>query len=368
MNQIRVLHFIPGYNYGGIETTTKNICNYLKNSKVKIEILVEKQEDMSPIEELKDTGCVVHVIEKMNKKHILRYIKQIFNFFRINDSFNIVHSYNIVRTPILFLAAKYTGIQNRIYHASTTLSSTSIFERIIFRVFIYIGTVLASQLLACSEEAGKYFFRNKKTKIIKNGINTKKFLFNVNTRNRMRANLGIKNNDYVIGHIGRFCEAKNHNFIIDLFVEVYKQIPEARLLLIGDGPTKKMIENKIRSAGIDDRVILTGAVSNANDYLQAMDIFVFPSIYEGFGNVAVEAQAAGLKVIASDKVPKSVKITDLVEFLPIDQGINRWVNLLIKSRHHLSRKNMYDEIIRSGFDIERNVLELEEFYIKLASN
>lgn len=367
MQQVKVLHFIPGFRYGGIENTTINLFKNIDSSKVQIDILVESHSGSEHLEKISSLGCKVYKIEKFDPKYPFKYYRSLIDFFKQHKEYQIVHSYNISRTPFLFLAAKKSKIKHRIFHASTTLSSTKILKRVIFRILIKISTLLSTRIFACSEKASRYFFKNKKAVILKNGIETEKFIFNNTIRKRIRNELNIENK-FVIGHVGRFCEAKNHSFILDIFNEICKIDSNTVLLLIGDGPLEKEIVQKISRLNLRDRVILTGAIINVNDYLQAMDIFIFPSLYEGFGNAAIEAQAAGLKVIASDRVPQDVKITDLVEFISLKAPLYTWTDSILKERNNSIRRNTHNEVILSGYDIVENAKFLEKYYLKMALN
>jgi glycosyltransferase involved in cell wall biosynthesis len=364
MNKIRVLQFIPGFKYGGIETITYNLCKYIDKEKVQIDLIIETKEKLDLLEEYKKLGCNIYRIEKFNILNIYNYYKQLNTFF-IGNKYDIIHAYNITRTPILFLVAKKFGIKNRVFHARTNLTSTNFFRRIIYRIFIILGKNLATKRMACSEVAGNYFFGNTKVIVVKNGIESNKFIYNQTTRMEIREKYNLSNN-FIIGHVGRYCDAKNHTFIIDVFKSVSEKRNDAYLMLVGDGPLLTSIKNKVEKLGLTDKVIFVGAKDDVYKYYQAMDILVFPSIYEGFGNVVVEAQASGLRVLASTNVPKSVKVTDLVDFLPLNNSNQEWARELIDKGEKYERRNTHEEIVKSGYDIIKNAAFMENYYIDLA--
>ena len=168
----------------------------------------------------------------------------------------------------------------------------------------------------------------------------------------------------MIGHVGRFMNPKNHTFIIDIFNQFHKDHPNSYLMLVGEGELKTSIQDKVRTLGLEDYVIFTGLRSDVNELLQAMDVFLFPSLYEGLPVSIIEAQAAGLPCLISDKVPIECKKTDLVYQLSLEDSVNIWADK-IHELSHIIRKDTYEEIKQSGFDIVENAKWLENFYIEL---
>lgn len=216
--------------------------------------------------------------------------------------------------------------------------------------------------LACSDLAGKWMYLPKYDyTIINNGIDTEKFVFNKQARDKIRTHLKIENK-FVMGHIGRFSYQKNHDFLIDIFNEVYKKNSNAVLLLLGCGELEKKIREKVHILGLDKAVIFNGTVSNANEFYQAMDCFVLPSHFEGLPVVAVEAQAAGLKFLCSDVVTKEAKITDLLEFMSLTDTAEAWAEKVLSYNNGYERRDMSDEIKKAGFDIEYWAKQLERLY------
>ena len=199
--------------------------------------------------------------------------------------------------------------------------------------------------------------------IMKNAIDINDYLFNILERRKVRTELGIEDN-IVLGNVANFTPAKNHSFLLDVFYRYHKVNKKSKLLLIGDGPNKGNIEKKIEKLGLQEAVILTGVRKDVNRLLQAMDVFVFPSIYEGLPVTMVEAQTAGLPCVISENVPKETDITNLVTRISLDASLSHWV-AAIEDARKIKRKNQSDKIRESGFDIRENVKKLEEFYIKV---
>ena len=195
---------------------------------------------------------------------------------------------------------------------------------------------------------------------MRNAIDTDRFKFNVAARNRIctELNLGDK---FVIGHVGRFSYPKNHEFIVDIFNEVAKTERDAYLLLVGDGELRGAIENKVAGMGLSDKVIFVGSVSNVNDYLSAMDVFLFPSRFEGLGVVGIEAQASGLPVIASTMVPRDVSLTPNVTFLALDAPLEQWAKVVHECKA-FKRTNDSNTAVAKAYGIENSARRLENFY------
>ena len=185
--------------------------------------------------------------------------------------------------------------------------------------------------------------------------------FDPETRRDLRRKLGVEENQLLLGHVGRFNEQKNHPFLIDLFAAAAKKEPKARLLLVGNGEGRAVIEEKVQALGLADKVLFLGVRSDVHRLLQAMDVFVFPSLYEGLPVSLVEAQAAGLPCVISDRVPVESVLTDGVVQLPLGSAEDWAEQVLCAARRE--RKDTYDAICAAGFDIAQNAKWLEEFYL-----
>ena len=204
----------------------------------------------------------------------------------------------------------------------------------------------------------------KKIQIIPNAIDVEKFRYSKEKANKIKKELSINEDIYVFGHIGTFTYPKNHNFIIQQYSELCKKRKNCILLLVGEGPLKKQIENKVRALDIEDRVIFLGQRSDANRLYQAFDIFLLPSLYEGLPVVGVEAQASGLLCILSSAMTKETKVLNSTKFISLDNSSNEWANILLDSYKNYIRKDTTNEISNNGFNIKEEVMKLENEYIK----
>lgn len=189
-------------------------------------------------------------------------------------------------------------------------------------------TINATDLFACSQEAGEYLFKNKKFKVLKNAIDSSRFIADNDKRQVARHELGIENN-FVVGHVGRLHPQKNHTFLLEVFNEIKKLRADAVLILVGSGPLKEEIENKVRSLGLEKDVIFLGNRKDMDYIYQATDVCIFPSLFEGLGIVAIEAQAAGIPVICSDGFPKEACVTPLYKKMELSKSPILWAKAAI---------------------------------------
>lgn len=211
---------------------------------------------------------------------------------------------------------------------------------------------------------GKEALANKNYLKIPNGIDVNKYIFSEKKQENIRKALKI-NNSFIVGHVGRFYEVKNHEFLVKIFKEFLKLVPHAKLLLVGDGPLKNKIMELTEEYNIRDKVIFYGLSKNVPDLLQAMDCFVFPSHYEGLGIAVIEAQAASLPVFCSNNVPLEAKITEKCYFIDLAKDETEWAKFIYENTQNIIRKNNKDKVIKAGYDINTGITQLENFYLNI---
>jgi glycosyltransferase involved in cell wall biosynthesis len=202
--------------------------------------------------------------------------------------------------------------------------------------------------------------------VINNGIDLDRFAFNPYVRNRIRDNLHIKNSEFVIGHVGRFCYQKNQEYIIEILHRLVDKGIDAKAVFIGSGETYDTIKRQADEYDLKNKTIFVGNVNNVNDYMQAFDVFLFPSRFEGLGIVAIEAQASGLPVVVSEKVPNDVLITNKVVRLPLSD-INGWIDHIVEVKNSMTnvlRCSETDSLRNAGYDIVDTIRRIESIYGK----
>lgn len=205
-------------------------------------------------------------------------------------------------------------------------------------------------------------------RVLNNAINTAEYKYDYKKRLQTREKLQLKKDEFVVGHVGRFSPPKNHDFLIDIFYQLKLLHPNSKLLLVGDdrGELANKIKHKVRESGLSDSVIFTGLRKDVTDLMQAMDVFVFPSFYEGMPVTLIEAQASGLPCVISDKVPIECKKTELVQQMSLTSSAAEWAKLLIKKGRETVRQDTSDLIKKAGFDIGDNAKWLQQYYLEKA--
>lgn len=228
----------------------------------------------------------------------------------------------------------------------------------------------ADYMFACSEIAGRWLFgknvdKKNNYRVISNAIDAQRFNYDESKRLEVRKALHIEEK-FVVGHVGRMTEPKNHIFLIKVFSVVCKLRDDARLLLIGDGELRDMIVDEIRKNKIEDKVLILGSKNNTEDYYQAMDVFIFPSLWEGLGIAAIEAQTAGLPCIVSEKIPQEAILDkELVKVMKLSDEPRLWGEAIVNSQID-SRSGRVELIRNAGYDVTQNAIIMQKFYIDVA--
>lgn len=365
---IRVLQVFAQMNRGGAETMIMNLYRNIDRTKVQFDFIVHTNKKCAFDDEIISLGGLIYRVPRYTGKNHFIYKSAWIDFFRQHPEYKILHSHVRSTASIYLKIAKKFGLTT-IAHSHSTSSGNGVLATI-KKILQYPIRYTADYLFACSDEAGKWLFGEKASKknnyrLIKNAIEVEKYIYNEATRNKIRKSLNLENK-FVIGHVGSFTYPKNHKFLIEVFYEVQKQKENAALLLIGDGQLRESIEIQIKKLGIKDKVILTGVVSNVSEYLQAMDIFVFPSLFEGLGIAIIEAQASGLKCLVSDIIPKEAIITDLVISLELKK--DAWKKAILENYFQYNRKNKIDEICQNGYCVSKSSQILMDLYSQMYKN
>lgn len=305
---------------------------------------------------LVETGAVVLHLPSRNQG-LLKFRKSLRHLFE-TKKYDVLwsHKTTLSSCEALEIANEYK-VPLRIIHSHSSSNMGGKLTYILHQINKRRIKKWANEYYACSDTAAQWFFGEDKCKIIKNGIDVEKFRFNSSTRDRIRKRLGI-DDCFVIGHIGRFGIEKNHKKLIDVFYEITKMDSSARLVLCGDGEERSNIEAHIREKELEDRVILLGVIDNVHEVLQAIDIIVMPSLFEGLPFALLEAQAAGLKCIVSDTVSKESDILRWNTFVPLASDDYLWAKTVVGQKLE-DRKKAADTVKSKGFDIHDCVDEIE---------
>lgn len=359
---IRVLQVVTHMNRGGLETMLMNYYRHIDHSQVQFDFLVHRFERADYDDEIESLGGKIYRLPRLNP---LRpsYHKSLDSFFDAHPEYQIVHVHQDCMSSIVLRVAKKYCIPVRIAHSHSSNQD----KDWKYPIKLFYRTQInkyATSLFACGQQSGQWMFCGHPFRIMNNAIDANAYSFSPSTRAYMRAQLGVDGNAYVIGHVGRFSPPKNHNRLLDIFAEIYRRNNHATLLLVGDDKCElgEKIHQKVQNLDLENNVIFTGVRNDVSELLQAMDVFVFPSNYEGLPVTLVEAQAAGLPCYISDRIPSDCILTDLVKTVPLSASPAIWADNILSQR--LARRNTYDEIASADFDISTNARWLQNFYIE----
>lgn len=355
---IRVLHIVTYMGRGGLETMIMNYYRHMDRSRVQFDFLVHRDFEADYEAEILELGGRIYRLPPLNP-FSNSYLSRLDAFFESHPEYRIVHCHLDCMAGIPLKAAKKYGVPVRIAHAhSNNQTKDSKYPlKLIFKRNI---RKYATDLLACSRAAGCWMFCGDDFLVMNNAIDVAKYVFSPESAVEVRRELDIPGDALLVGHVGRIDPPKNHEFLL----RVFAKLPEnARLLLVGDGQLRQTAEKQAHELGVADRVIFTGIRKDVPRLLQAMDVFVFPSLYEGLPVSLIEAQAAGLPCLISDRVPIECKKTDLVRQIPLDAGAEVWAEAALEAAGN-PRTDTSDKIREAGFDIVRNARWLRDFYEK----
>ena len=363
--KIKVLHYIAGFLFGGIESMFLNWYEHIDKEKIEFELLKRTQEDTDELRRFQKMGGVVHTLNKLSARRIFDFRSSVKEFFAKHHDYDILHVHGS-NDPFVFQYAKKYGIKVVILHSHAALVNKKTGYRHLKNLFDLINKSYVDDYFACSKKAGEYRFgienvQNHKVKIINNAIKVKNYVFDQTTRDEYRTQLKIEDK-FVVGHVGRMTFQKNYPFLIDIFYEVWKKNNNTVLLLVGDGPDYPDIKHKVAELGLVGNVIFLGIRTDVTNLLQAMDVFLLPSRWEGLPVTVIEAQATGIKCVVADTITDEAAITPNIQFLPLDKPAALWAERILQYSNGYERKNMEATITAAGYDIETQVKEMEKLY------
>ena len=363
---IRILHIGMSPNPGGVENFVMNIYRNIDRSKIQFDFLLEHNASKIAYEdEIISLGGKIYRSYYRRKELFKKGRKSIKKFFIQHPEITGVHMHANTIHPMfkVLQVAKKMGIKIRILHShnSNYMSKLKIKDKLYEKYARKKLKNVTTNLLACSEDAGKWMFHTNNFKVIKNGIDVNKFRFNQNIRDEIRKELNLSEN-FVVGHVGRMNYQKNPIYLLEIFKKIYEKDNTARLLYVGDGNMREEVEKYINNNSLKGKVILTGAVDNPYRYFCAMDVFCLPSRFEGLGIVLLEAQANGLKCYTTNMVPKETNIIGNVEYISLDETKEKWATEILKEKQE-GRKSEVDNYFKQArYDIKSTVEDIQKIY------
>lgn len=369
MEKMRILHVVSSLDKSaGVMSVIMNYYRHINKNNIQFDFLYFENLENIYKNEIERMGGKVYLCP--NPKNIIAFNKY-FNEFLKNQHtpYTAIHLHEVYLNSIILPIAKKHGIKNRIVHNHATRYSDKKINNLRNKILCIPVKKNANYFMACSKAAGAFLYGEKtlnegKVHVVNNAIDSEKFIYSLPIREKVRNELQIQNK-MVIGHVGRFNDPKNHVFLIRIFAEICKKQKNALLMLIGEGPLKLKIQKLVQKLGLYDQVLFLDIRNDVNQLMQAMDIFVLPSLYEGLPVAGVEAQASGLPCIISDTVTEEIRITDLVIFKSLNQSWEEWADEILNIDYKDKRYDTSKQIIKAGYNIKYEAQKLQEFYIHL---
>lgn len=359
----RLLCIVGGMDAGGAETFLMKVYRALNKSKYQMDFYVTSQEEGFYDKEITLMGGkIYHSIPK--SKGLIKSFNILRNIVKIEKYDCVMRVSQHSLSALDLFAAKVGGAKTLVYRSSNTRTGGNRFNRILHVLLKWLAMSIPTIKIAPSTEAAEFMFGKNCVKkgnatIVKNAISVDNYIFNKEKREKIRKEFTVEDK-FVIGHVGRFHHQKNHSFLIDIFFEICKENSNSVLILVGKGELGDEITDKIKAFGLADKVIFTGVRSDVPYIMMAMDVFIFPSFYEGMPNTVIEAQVTGLPCIISDTITKEVKITDLVTFISLNDTPVQWAKLALTYERDLTRKDVKKDFVYNGYDIETVIKQFEK--------
>lgn len=363
----KILVFGVTENPGGVEAVIMNYYRALDRSKIQFDFLCNT-DVVAYEDEIKSLGGTIYRITARSKDR-KKFREDMDNFFKEHSS-----EYSTIWVNVCSLAnidylkyAKKYGIKYRIIHSHNSQNMDSKLREILHRINKMFISKYATDFWTCGDEAGEWFYSKKIIKsdkylFVNNAINADKYKYNKKVRDEYRKKMNLTDK-IVFGNVGRLHFQKNHTFIIKVFNEFLKEKPNSVLLLIGQGEDEEKIRNQIKELNIEDKVILLGIRKDVEKLMQCMDIFLFPSKFEGLPLVLVEAEAAKLLIFASDVITKKVKFNDRMIYLSLEKDEKYWSKKILSNLDKIeSRESDISDIIKNGFNITDEVNKIAKYF------
>lgn len=379
LHPIRILHVVGGMNRAGVETWLMHILRHINRDRFQMDFLVHTDKPCVYGDEIRALGSkIIPCLSPSNPWLYARNFKQI---LRKHGPYDVVHSHIHHFSGYVLWLAKQAGVPVRIAHSH--IDSSPLEAKAGWRRRLYLAgmkTLInrnATLGLGCSHIANLDLFGHDReadfhSHILYYGIDLTPFQESIDTA-KVRTELDIPADAFVVGHVGRFQEQKNHRFLLEIFAEVAKREPQSYLLLVGEGPLRSSIEQQAFQMGLRNRIIFAGSRPDVYKLmLGAMDVFLFPSLCEGLGLVLIEAQAAGLPCLISDVIPEEADVVHpLIQRLSLLRPANVWSDAGLAAQSKklaIPQCEALDIIAQSDFDIQTSLNKLSDFYTALCSN
>lgn len=368
---IRILHVVGGMNMGGVETWLMHVLRNIDRDRYRMDFLVHTDHPCVYDEEIRALGSAI--IPCLRPANPVLYAYNFLRILRQYGAYDVVHSHVHHFSGFVVWLAQRAGVKTRLVHShsdtSTLRQKKRFFRELYLRYTESLIAKFATAGLACSPKAaidlyGGGWEQDKRWRLLYCGIDLSPFRVPAD-RSVVQKELGIAENAFVLGHVGRFSEVKNHTLLVDIFAEVVRREPQAHLLLVGDGALRKNMEKKVSELGLEAKVCFAGLRSDVPRVMQgAMDVFVFPSLYEGLPIVLIEAQAAGLPCVITESLPVEVEIVaGAIKRMDLASPFDQWATAILDLRKkRLYKQESIATLEKSKFNLTESISNLRNIY------
>lgn len=368
---IRILHSVSNMDRAGIETMLMNYYRHIDRTKIQFDFLCNKSKPGAYDDEIRALGGRIFHSPGLNPLKYPKYLRYMSDLFSEYPEYQIIEAHNGALGVYALYAAKKNNIPVRIFHAHGA-SITKDWKLPIKLLCKSLLKFNMNKQFTCSQAAAECYFGNeivekKDYVFIPNAIDLSSFSYNKNIRNKMREMYGLSDK-HVVGHVGRFMGQKNHTFLLDVFNVIKLKDPNSHLVLVGEGELMNAIKAKATKLGLMDSITFAGVASNVNEWYQAFDVFVLPSIWEGLPVVGVEAQAADLPCIFSSSITKEIDILENTKFIDLTETAEIWADAILTAMNYIDRKNVTNLIAANGYDVSFEARKLQERYLSIAGD
>lgn len=359
----RILHIIPSTALGGTSSFIMNVYRNINRNKIQFDFIAFNRGELH--DEIINMGGRIFYFDLIKKQGLISYIKKLKKIIINEGPFYAVHAHQSYKSGFSLIAAKSVGIEKRIAHTHA-ISPENKWHKLFLPFFKQITVKYSTKLLACSQIAGESIYGKNDFLVVPNNIDMERFL---NTSKidglEIRTKLNISKDTLLIGHVGRFSEVKNHRFIIKIAEELKNEINDFKILLVGDGPLKNEINEEIISKKLNHHFIILSPQKEINKIMKSFDIFLFPSLFESFSIVLLEAQASGIVSVVSNTIPKYVDLNlDTIKYKDLNELPSQWACAITKFREqpNIKKEDIKNKIVEKGFNNESIINKLLEIY------
>lgn len=369
MKKVLIIGMTKGV--GGVETYICNLLKYIDKEKFQIDLLIFHDFNEKYNQIISENCANVYKVKGI-KEGLFKYLITITDFYMKHHDYSIIHLNECTAKMFIYaFPAIFYKNMKVIVHSHNGADGSSLVHYAMRKV----QNIFIDKQWACSMVAARWMFGSQRlkkygVKILHNGIDLQQYKYDEVTRLKYHQILQVRDRR-VLGSVARFEEQKNHMFMIDIFSEYVSKRPDSILILVGEGSLKQDIMDRVKEIGLENSILFLGLRKDVNKILQAFDVFLLPSLYEGLPFVGVEAQAVGLPIVASDTVSEELKLTDLVSMVSLNAPLDEWVlkidEMYEKGKKERSNKDYGKVLSQKGYDIVESIKVTEKLYLELCS-